>query len=115
MMHVKHKKDTHYFMKGMATTTHELAAISEEKDLGVFVRSGVNVSNHCNKSAAKARRIIGMVRRNFRGLHKDEFLLLYKTYIRLHIEYCMQTLSPYLANDIDYKVYNARNRIDSWL
>jgi hypothetical protein len=73
----------------------------ERYGMGVFVRSDLKASNHCIKSAAKARRIIGMVRRNFRRLDKEDFLLLYKTYIRPHIEYCVQAWSPYLVKDID--------------
>jgi ribonucleases P/MRP protein subunit RPP40 len=46
-------------------------------------------------------RIIGMVRRNFRRLDKEDFFLLYKTYVRPHIEYCVQAWSPYLVNDAD--------------
>jgi ribonuclease P/MRP protein subunit RPP40 len=100
IMHIGHELDTHYFMKGPTGLT-ELLMIKEEKDLGVFVRSDLKASNHCIKSAAKARRIIGMVRRNFRRLDKEDFLLLYKTYIRPHIEYCVQAWSPYLVKDID--------------
>jgi len=43
-----------------------------------------------------------MVRRNFRRLDKEYFLLIliYKTYIRPHMEYCVQAWSPYLKKDI---------------
>jgi len=40
-----------------------------------------------------------MVRRNFKRLDVDDFV--YKTYIRPHLEYCIQAWSPYLAKDID--------------
>jgi len=33
------------------------------------------------RSAAKARSVMGMVRRNFKRLDKEEFLLTYRTYI----------------------------------
>jgi len=32
---------------------------------------------------------MGMVRRNFRRLDKEDFLLIYKTYIRPHMQYCV--------------------------
>ena len=32
---------------------------------------------------------------------QDSFSILYKTYIRPHIEYCIQAWSPYYAKDID--------------
>ena len=42
-----------------------------------------------------------MVRRNFRRLDRKDFLLIYKTYIRPHLEYCVQAWSPHLIKDID--------------
>jgi len=44
---------------------------------------------------------MGMMRRNFRRLDKEDFLLIYKTYIRPHMEYCVQAWSPYLKKDIE--------------
>jgi len=41
-----------------------------------------------------------MVRRNCRRLNKEDFLLIYKTYIRPRMEYCVQAWSPYLKKDI---------------
>ena len=41
-----------------------------------------------------------MVRRNFRHLDIHDFQI-YKTYIRLHLEYCIQAWSPHLVKDID--------------
>ena len=52
-------------------------------------------------AATKASKIIGLVRRNFRDLDKRDFLLIYKTYIRPHLEYCVQAWSPYLEKDMD--------------
>ena len=42
-----------------------------------------------------------MVKRNFRKLDTDDFLLIYKTYIRPHIEFCVQSWSPHLSKDIE--------------
>jgi len=36
---------------------------------------------------------MGMVRRNFRRLDEEDFLLIYKTYIRNRIRYCVQAWS----------------------
>ena len=67
-MHVGHEL-AHFFMKGLAMAARILyrACGHEEKDRGVFVRSDLKVSNHA-LSAAKSRRIIGMVKRHFRRL-----------------------------------------------
>ena len=41
-----------------------------------------------------------MVKRNFPRIDKDDFAILYKTYIRPHMEYCIQAWSPHLVKDI---------------
>ena len=41
-----------------------------------------------------------MVRINFKRLDEKDFLLIYKTYIRPHVKYCVQAWSPHLAKDI---------------
>jgi len=42
-----------------------------------------------------------MVRRNFRHLDIDDFRLIYKTYIRPHLEFCIQARSPHFVKDIE--------------
>jgi len=46
---------------------------------------------------ASAKKILGMIRRAF----IDLFVFLYKTYVRPHLEYCVQLWCPYLAKDIN--------------
>ena len=49
------------------------------------------------------RRNIRMKLRNgatVRTIDRDSFLILYKTYIRPHLEYCVQSWSPSLLKDI---------------
>jgi len=41
-----------------------------------------------------------MVRRTFRNLDVSDFRLIYKTYIRPHLEFCIQAWSPYFIKDI---------------
>jgi len=99
VMHVGHKLNTKY-LKNDTDGDMELSAVQEEKDLGVLFTSDLKASTLCTKSAAKARRIIGMVRLNFKRLDKNDFLVIYKTYIRPHLEYCIQAWSPHLIKDI---------------
>jgi ribonucleases P/MRP protein subunit RPP40 len=100
VMHVGHKLQTRYFMAEGNSKT-EIMPVQEEKDLGVIFTRDLKPSIQCRKSAAKARRIIGMVRRSFRKLDTQDFLLIYKTYIRPHLEYSIQAWSPHLTKDID--------------
>ena len=81
-------------------TRRKLDTIEEERDLGEIVRSDLKSSSQCIKAAASARKIIGMVRRHFKRLDIQDFNLIYKTYIRPHVEYCIQAWAPHLAKDI---------------
>jgi len=51
------------------------------------------LTTQCVKAARKARSVLAMVRRNFKRLDADDFLLIYKTYVRPHMEYCIQAWS----------------------
>ena len=77
-----------------------MESVQEERDLGVIIRSDLKSSSQCTKSAATARRVIGMVRRTFRHLDIEDFSVIYKTYIRPHLEYCIQASTPHLLKDI---------------
>jgi ribonuclease P/MRP protein subunit RPP40 len=64
--------------------------ISEERDLGVIVQQDLKWSKQCSKSVSTANRILGMIKRLFCYLSKDVVLKLYKSLVRLHLEYCVQ-------------------------
>ena len=98
VMHIGHKQPTKYYLKD-GGKSFELAAVEEEKDLGIHTTSDLRPSLHCSKAAAKASSILGMIRRNFKRIDKEDFRLLYKTYVRPHLEYCVQAWSPSLAKD----------------
>ena len=100
MMHVGHKVGTKYFIMD-GNNKVELEAVEEEKDLGVYFSKDLKPSKQCITSAAKARKIIGLVRRHFRRMDKSDFLLIYKTYIRPHLEYCVQSWPPHLVKDVE--------------
>ena len=84
-----------------ASTRKELESVQEERDLGVAITADLKSSSQCIKSAATARRVIGMVRRNFRRLGIDDFKLIYTTYIRPHVEFCIQAWSPHFVENIE--------------
>src|SRR5688572_5261446 len=65
-----------------------------EKDLGVWISKDLKWRQQCRKSASKAMSVLGMIKRCFRQLDIDSFKILYNTYIRPHLEYCVQVWNP---------------------
>jgi len=86
---------------GEDSARKELESMHQERDLGVIVTSDLKSSSQCLKSAATARKVIAMVRRTLRNLDIADFRLIYKTYIRPHMEFCIQAWSPNFVKDID--------------
>jgi len=72
----------------------------EEKDLGVFTTSDLRPSRQCSAAVSKASSVLGLIKRNFKRLDKANFLLLYKAYVRPHLEDCIQAWNPFLVKDI---------------
>ena len=77
-----------------------LEKVTEEKDLGVIVTDSLTFSKHIGKIAAKANSILGMIKRTFSYFSKESLLTLYKSYVRPHLEFCVQAWSPFLKKDI---------------
>jgi ribonucleases P/MRP protein subunit RPP40 len=74
--------------------------VSEEKDLGVLVTNALKWNKQCNAAASKAMKALGMIKRTFNYLNMELFLVLYGTYVRLHLEYCIQVWAQYNRKDI---------------
>jgi len=68
----------------------ELEQTVEERDLGVIVTSDVKSHEQCVQTSNKAQSVIGMIKRHFKMIDREDFNVLYKTYIRPHLEYCVQ-------------------------
>ena len=72
-----------------------LRVSEEERDLGVIMHISAKPSRQCMEAAKKTNRILGMkVSRE-----QDVVLRLYKSLVRPHLEYCVQSWSPYLRQD----------------
>eukprot|EP00794_Sanderia_malayensis_P003391 gene3390-3881_t len=72
-----------------------------EKDVGVWISDDLKPSTQCSKAAAKASGSLGFIKRAFKHIDKDSFVILYNSYVRPHMEYCVQAWSPYYVKDID--------------
>ena len=60
----------------------------------------MNFSSHCHKIANKANQILGRLKRNFKYISTSSFMILYKTFVLPHLEYCTPIWNPHFAKDI---------------
>ena len=100
LMQIGHKLPTRCTMKDGNNVT-ELEITEKEKDLGVYITRDLKSQEQCVQSAKKAQSVLGMVKWHFKSVDKDDFNVLYKTYVRPHLEYCVQVWSPHFKKDIE--------------
>ena len=77
-----------------------LSSTSKEKDLGIIVTSDLKPSAQAARAAAAANSMLGRIKRTFTCLDDETMPALYKALVRPHMEYAIQTWSPYLKKDI---------------
>jgi len=55
----------------------------------------LSFKNHIAEKINKANCMLGIIKRNFRGLRQDAFIMLDKSLIRSHLEYANSLWNPY--------------------
>ena len=96
-LHTRHgNEDAQYTMGGTVLNT-----TLKEKDLGLTISADMKVSEQCVTAAAKGNQIIGLIRRNIVYKEKEPIIARYKTIVRPHLDYCIQSWRPYRKKDID--------------
>ena len=101
-MQVRHELSTSYtLINNYDGTRTPLDITTVEKDLGIFCSNTLSPSLQCHKATSNAMRSLGLIKRTFKYLSLQSLPFLYKTYIRLHLEYCVPVWSPYLMGDMD--------------
>ena len=73
---------------------------TEEKDLGVIITEDGKISRQCAAAATKAMIKLRIIKRTFKQYDIKCFTMLFRTYIRPHLEYAVQAWSPHLKKDI---------------
>ena len=68
------------------------------KDLGVMFDSKLKFDHHINE---KVNKDMGLIYRNFKYMSSATFVMLYKTFVRSHLEYADCVWSPYRRMDIE--------------
>ena len=94
VMHVgSQNPQNKYYLDGL-----ELPEIDSEKDLGVLVPQNWKWDQHINSVVKKATSISAWVLRTVISRSPEVMLQIYKTFIRPHLEYCVQLWSPLPAH-----------------
>jgi len=70
------------------------------KDLGVTFQADLSFKNHIADKINKANCMLGIIKRNFRGLRQETFIMLYKSLVRSQLEYANSLWNPYRKQDI---------------
>ena len=96
-----HPSHTHVYKLPVGIGSQDLNRVTQEKDLGVLVDSNLNFESHILSKVKTCNRITGLIKRNFKNMNFQSFLLLYKSMIRSHLEYVQTVWSPFRAKLID--------------
>ena len=87
-------KEYTYTMNGRT-----LEAVDSEKDVGVLVHRSLKPSLQCAKAAGKANLVLGQLSRAVTYRDRNTFIKLYTVYVRPHLEYAVQSWSPWTVGD----------------
>ena len=98
-MHIGRGEPNQYFMDSDENGI-PLERITKEKDLGVWLSDDLKPANQCKAAAGKATGALRQIKNSFMYITKDSFQILYNTYVRPHLEYCVQAWNPYYRKDI---------------
>jgi len=77
--------------------SHKLEAVSQEKDLGVWITDNLKPSMQCQYAYSKANRALGLIGRTISFKSEDVLIRLYKTLVRPHLEYCVSDMVTILC------------------
>lgn len=77
-----------------------LERVDSEKDLGIIVDQHLTFEQHINDKINKANRTMGLIRRSFVDLNKENFIRLYKALVRPQLEFGNVIWSPSRKKDI---------------
>ena len=72
----------------------------QKKDLGVVVTSDLKATFHCQATAKKANKALRLLNMTFSHLTVENFKPLYCTYVRPHLDYCLQAVGPHMTKDL---------------
>ena len=95
-MHLGHRNPRYVYQ--MDNT--DLKETNLEKDLGVYISSDLKPEKHISTVIGIANKMVGLIKRNFGDLDIECCRTLYCSLVRPHLEYAVQSWSPYYKKDI---------------
>ena len=97
MLHVGSNNPKTKYTMTKGDEKSQLAEVQVEKDLGVILDEKLSFEKHILTKVAKANQTLGIIRRTFRYLDREGFMLLYKAMVRPHVEYASPVWNPALV------------------
>ena len=94
------KYDFEYKLKDKDGNLQVLPKDTKEKDLGIWFQNNLKFDEHINYIVNRANRLVGLIKRTFKSLDKDSFLILYKSLIRSILDYGGSVYYPYTKKNI---------------
>ena len=70
-------------------------------DLGVVLDERLSFSNHIHCKMNKCYSMLGIIKRKFRNISILGFVLIYKSIVRSHLDYCNSVWAPHKRADIE--------------
>jgi len=74
--------------------------VTQEKDSGITISDDLKWEKQCSSAVNKANIILGMISEIFLDGSKETILVLYRSLVRPHLQYCCQVWSPHYIKDI---------------
>ena len=78
-----------------------LETTNEERDLGIWMDSGLKFDSHVSRAVSKANAVLGMIKRSFVYMDIPMFRQLYTALVRPHLEYGSMVWHPRFKKDTD--------------
>jgi hypothetical protein len=81
--------------------SNPLLRVTQMSDLGVIIDDKLRFQEHIKEKINKAYSMVGLIKRNFNQVSLSGFIILYKSLVRSHLEYCNSVWTPYRKTDIE--------------
>jgi len=66
----------------------------------VFISDDLKWEKQCSQAVAKANKVLGLIKRNFTDRSRETIIPLYKSLVRLHLEYYCPVWNPHYITAI---------------